>query len=188
KFNPTGGVTRPISSNNTRTTPNQIGSKPNSTINGNTIGRVINKDAIMSKNNPKIKYITIIKNKIVYTDKPLATITSTIRTPTLVVAIKLAKILAPITIKKIIDVCLAVVINESYIVFIFNFLIINPIAKAPNAPNAATSVDVATPKYNREITNIISNTAGTTLFRDENLSPHVDASTVFLFLNDTIII
>src|SRR5699024_4128280 len=113
RFNPTGGVTKPISNSNTKTTPNRIGSKPNSTINGNTIGNVINKEAIISKNSPKIIYIIINKNKIVYTDYPLLKITLTILIPILVFAIKLANMFCPMKNKKIIDVCLAVVINES---------------------------------------------------------------------------
>ena len=65
-FNPTGGVINPISVARTTRMPNQIGSKPNCTINGKKIGTVSNIIAMVSITQPRTMNVNKMRIRITY--------------------------------------------------------------------------------------------------------------------------
>src|SRR5690606_26433752 len=173
---PTGGVTKPSSSNLTSMMPNQIKSMPDSRARGKTIGKVSNSSPMESRKQPMIRYSMDTARMTAHWLLPKLMNQSVMNTGTPLSTIKRPSNTVPITTMNIPAVPVSVRVTDLY-----RFphvserrTIANTMDKA--APTAPASVGVNTPTKIPTSTPMISTGNGQTFFSAAILASRLNVS------------
>ena len=120
-FIPNGGVTSAISIFMVKRMPNNIGSYPKLMMTGKMIGRVISVSAMVSMMHPRKIYTTMMTIRTITGGKLISVMKPTILAGSPLMVMKLAKIMAPMTIPKIMAVVAVVSFKDEMKLLRVNF-------------------------------------------------------------------
>ena len=145
RFMPTGGVSRPASINITKITPNQIGSKPDAMIAGDTTEIVIIIIDRPSMKHPKNRYMAHIRDNVTSGDRcqPSSNVENALGT--LATARKLENILAATIMNIIMQVVSSVLEKDSLSICQLKLRNTSAMINDAKLPSAAASVGVKIP-------------------------------------------